>query len=358
VERTIAFAARCDAKVLITGETGVGKEVVARLLHERSRRRRAGLATLNCGGVPESLLESELFGHVRGSFTGAYRDRPGLLSSVPNGTLFLDEIGEMSTRMQSLLLRFIESGEIQRVGADRVHVQGDVRLIAATNRNLETEIANGTFRRDLYFRLNVIRVSVPPLRERTEDIPLLVDHYLERSAAAHALRVPPLSPAAMAELCRYEWPGNVRELKNVMERLVLKAQGRPVLPEDLPIYPPPEAPRRAELPSVVEVREDNASELVSQMENGESFWAVVYPRFMSRDLTRSDLRAVVRLGLGATHGNYRALLRHFNMPTEDYKRFLRFLRAHDCQVSFQPFRLARFRRPEAAAADEQALRSA
>jgi transcriptional regulator with AAA-type ATPase domain len=162
----------------------------------------------------------------------------------------------------------------------------------------------------------------------------------------------------MAELCRYEGPGNVRELKNVMERLVLKAQGRPVLPEDLPIYPPPEAPRRAELPSVVEVREDNASELVSQMENGESFWAVVYPRFMSRDLTRSDLRAVVRLGLGATHGNYRALLRHFNMPTEDYKRFLRFLRAHDCQVSFQPFRLARFRRPEAAAADEQALRSA
>jgi DNA-binding NtrC family response regulator len=357
VERTVAFAARCDAKVLITGETGVGKEVVARLVHEQSGRRRAGLATLNCGGIPESLLESELFGHVRGSFTGAYRDRPGLLASAPNGTLFLDEIGEMSTRMQSLLLRFIESGEIQRVGADRVHIRSDVRLIAATNRDLETEITSGAFRRDLYFRLNVIRLCVPPLRERIEDIPLLVSHFLAQASAAHALPVPPLSPAVLAALCRYGWPGNVRELKNVMERLVLMAEGRPVRPEDLPIDPMPEAAPPAERLNGRADQEDRASELVSQMENGESFWTAVHARFMTRDLTRTDLRAVIRAGLGATHGNYRALLKRFNMPAQDYKRFLRFLRAHDCHLSFQPFRIARFRR-DGAAADERALRSA
>jgi DNA-binding NtrC family response regulator len=356
VERAVEFAARCDAKVLITGETGVGKEVVARLVHERSGRR-AGLVTLNCGGIPESLLESELFGHVRGSFTGAYRDRPGLLASAPNGTLFLDEIGEMSTRMQALLLRFIESGEIQRVGSDRVHIQGNVRLIAATNRDLETEITTGAFRRDLYFRLNVIRLCVPPLRERVDDIPLLVKHFLEQASAAHALPVPALSPAALCALCRYEWPGNVRELKNVMERLVLMAEGRPVLPEDLPIDPA-EAPRPAERPDGRAAQEDRAAELVSQMANGESFWTAVHPRFMARDLTRNDLRAVIRIGLGATHGNYRVLLKRFNMPAEDYKRFLRFLRAHDCHLSFQPFRSARFRRDGAAAADEYALQSA
>ena len=360
VERGIACAARCDAKVLITGETGVGKEVVARLVHERSRRHRSGLVTLNCGGLPESLLESELFGHVRGSFTGAYRDRPGLLASAPNGTLFLDEVGEMSTRMQSLLLRFLESGEIQRVGADRVHIQNDVRLIAATNRNLDAEIASGAFRRDLYFRLNVIRITVPPLRERAEDIPPLVDHFLERSAAAHALPAPLLSPAAMAALCRYEWPGNVRELKNVMERLVLLAEGRPVMPQDLPIDGLTEAPDAAANGLVS--HEDLAAELVSQMENGESFWTAVHPRFMARDLTRSDLRAIIRLGLGATQGSYRALLTRFNMPMQDYKRFLGFLRAHNCQVSFHAFRIARFRRDQLAAPDaapaQDALRSA
>jgi DNA-binding NtrC family response regulator len=358
LERDVSFAARCDAKVLITGETGVGKEVVARLVHERSRRHRAGLVTLNCGGVPDTLLESELFGHVRGSFTGAYRDRPGLLASAPNGTLFLDEIGEMSTRMQALLLRFLESGEIQRVGSDRVHIRSDVRLIAATNRNLEAEIESGAFRCDLYFRLNVIRLSVPPLRERAEDIPLLVNHFLERSAAAHALPLPPISPATLAALCRYEWPGNVRELRNVMERLVLMAEGRPVLPVDLPINPAPEAAVRAERRSGRARHEDRAAELVSQMENGESFWTAVHPRFMARDLTRTDLRDVIRKGLGATHGNYRALLKRFNMPTQDYKRFLRFLRAHDCHLSFQPFRVARFQRDERAAPNERALRSA
>src|SRR5574339_724550 len=148
----IQSAARSDAKVLITGETGVGKEVVARLIHQRSARVSAPLVTLNCAVLPDSLLESELFGHARGSFTGAYRDKPGLLESAPNGTVFLDEVGEMSTRMQVVLLRFLESGEIQRIGADRSHTRVNVRLITATNRDLQAQINAGAFREDLYFR--------------------------------------------------------------------------------------------------------------------------------------------------------------------------------------------------------------
>ena len=175
IEADVECAARSDAKVLITGETGVGKEVVARLIHHRSTRTSTSLVTVNCAGLPDSLLESELFGHARGSFTGAYRDKPGLLEMAPNGTVFLDEVGEMSPRMQAVLLRFLESGEIQRLGADRPHTRVNVRLITATNRDLQSQIIAGAFREDLYFRLNVIRLCIPPLRDRVDDIPLLVE---------------------------------------------------------------------------------------------------------------------------------------------------------------------------------------
>jgi len=178
IEADLACAARSDAKVLITGETGVGKEVVARSIHQESARSAATIVTLNCAGLPDSLLESELFGHVRGSFTGAYRDKPGLLEMAHNGTVFLDEVGEMSPRMQVVLLRFLESGELQRVGSDRGQATVNVRLITATNRDLTHQIAAGAFREDLYFRLNVIRICIPALRERASDIPLLVNHFL------------------------------------------------------------------------------------------------------------------------------------------------------------------------------------
>lgn len=236
IEADIVCAARSDAKVLVTGETAVGKEVVARLIHQESHRARGPLVTVNCAGLPDSLLESELFGHVRGSFTGAYRDKPGLLEMAPNGTVFLDEVGEMSTRMQVVLLRFLETGEIQRVGADRVHARVNVRLVTATNLDLSVQIASGAFREDLYFRLNVIRLNIPPLRERVEDIPLLVRHYLELyGSQQRSASTPELSPAAMDALVAYRWPGNVRELRNVMERLVLRADGRPIRPADLPV---------------------------------------------------------------------------------------------------------------------------
>jgi transcriptional regulator with GAF, ATPase, and Fis domain len=339
LETDLECAARSDAKVLVTGETGVGKELVARLIKERSARASAPLVTLNCAGLPDSLLESELFGHARGSFTGAYRDRPGLLEMAPNGTVFLDEVGEMSMRMQVVLLRFLETGEIQRVGGDRPQGRVNVRLITATNRDLQAGIQAGTFREDLYFRLNVIRLSIPPLRERVEDIPLLVDHYARMYVQVHRAPSAEIPTDVMDALMAYRWPGNIRELKNVVERMVLKAGNRPINFSDLPA----EILRGVSVPraeaGIVSPRTTRGDELAELMLKGqESFWSAVYPQFMSRDITRTDLRRVIQIGLERTNGNYRSLVQLFNMPVEDYKRFLSFLRKHDCHLPFQRFR--------------------
>jgi DNA-binding NtrC family response regulator len=212
IARNIECAARSDAKVLITGESGVGKEIAAGLIHQKSRRARMPLVTINCAGIPDSLLESELFGHMRGSFTDAYRDRPGWLERAPGGTIFLDEVGEMTLRMQALLLRFLENGEMQRVGSDRPQAKVDVRVIAATNRNLQTQIAEKSFRHDLYYRLNVVHIDIPPLRERRDDIPLLVAHFVPELSDRHDLEPPCVSDEVMEKLMAYDWPGNVREL--------------------------------------------------------------------------------------------------------------------------------------------------
>lgn len=342
IEQEIDRAARSDAKVLVTGETGVGKEVVSRLIHYRSARAAAPLVTLNCAGLPDSLLESELFGHVRGSFTGAYRDKPGLLETAPNGTVFLDEVGEMSQRMQVVLLRFLETGEIQRVGADRAHTRVNARLITATNRDLQAEIAQGNFREDLYFRLNVVRFSIPPLRERLEDVPLLVEYFLKMYSQVHRLTTNEVSSEAMDALMAYRWPGNVRELKNVVERMVLKASGPVVRYSDVPADVVRATTTRPAQAAVIDpVQSSQATELAAMMlKHGESFWSVVYPLFMARDLTRTDLRTIVKIGLENTNGNYRLLVRLFNMPNDDYKRFLSFLRKHDCHLPFQRFRAA------------------
>ena len=234
LETEISDAASSDAKVLLTGESGVGKEVVARLIHQHSRRRNVKLVALNCAAVPDSLLESELFGHVRGSFTGAYRDKPGLLELANSGTIFLDEIGETSLRMQALMLRFLENGEIWRIGADRVQATTDVRVIAATNRELADRIAQREFRADLYYRLNVLHIKIPPLRERRDDIHLFLDHFLRAYSERHISPMPELTPAARAALLAYDWPGNVRELKNLIERLVVRRHTGAIDENDLP----------------------------------------------------------------------------------------------------------------------------
>jgi transcriptional regulator with GAF, ATPase, and Fis domain len=345
LEDEIHFAAQSDAKVLITGETGAGKELAARLIHQRSGRASAPLVALNCAGVPDTLLESELFGHVRGSFTDAHRDKPGLLEMAPQGTVFLDEVGEMSPRMQAVLLRYLESGEIRRVGADRATPGVDTRLITATNRDLLARVQSGDFREDLYFRLNVIQVAVPPLRQRAEDVPELIASFLRTCAAIRGTPAVAVSPAAMAALAAYSWPGNVRELRNVVERLVLRTEGSTVELSDVPAEIIESSCRRATADAArgsgAGSAAGDAQSLADHMlRNGESFWSAVYQPFMSRDLTRSELRKIVQIGLERTSGNYRLLVQHFNMPTDDYKRFLQFLRRHDCQLSFQPFRAA------------------
>ena len=222
LRQEIELVAKSDFTILIVGETGVGKELVARSVHNHSRRREKPLLYLNCAALPTALAESELFGHVKGAFTGAISDRTGKFELADGGTLFLDEIGELPLEIQAKLLRTIQEGEIQRVGSEKLrHV--DVRLITATNRNLEQEVAAGSFRADLYHRLNVYPITVPPLRERLEDIPLLADFFIEKARVNLGLRRAQISREAVDLLLRYNWPGNVRELDNVISRSVLKA---------------------------------------------------------------------------------------------------------------------------------------
>jgi DNA-binding NtrC family response regulator len=342
IEEEVHHAARTDAKVLITGESGVGKEIVARLIHQRSNRGRGPLVTINCAGFPDSLLESELFGHVKGSFTDAYRDKRGWLEMAHGGTIFMDEVGEMSLRMQALLLRFLETGEIQRVGSDRHLPALDVRVITATHRRLLDRIADQTFREDLYYRLNVIHVEVPPLRDRREDIPVLLNHFLRTFSEGHQAPVPEVSADALRCLEAYQWPGNIRELKNVAERLVLRCRNGRITEESLP----PEVWRsRVVAPSVDARQEDSQAPRISEalfdrlVKDGDSFWSAVYEPFMARDLTRADVRELIRMGLEHTRGNYKLLVTGFNMPPEDYKRFLNFLRKYECHVPFQRFRM-------------------
>src|SRR3954468_9463018 len=225
LRRSIEMAARSSAKVLILGETGVGKEVVARSIHNASARRGQPFVPVNCSGIPETLLESELFGHMRGSFTGAYRDKAGLVRQADGGTLFLDELGEMSLRMQAMLLRFAESGEIQPVGSDAPIGRTDVRLVTATHRDLQAQVTAETFRLDLYYRLNVIEITIPPLRERGADVNVLLRHFMRVASHTHKIPAPTLSAGAEQLLTRYSWPGNVRQLKNITERLVVRHAG-------------------------------------------------------------------------------------------------------------------------------------
>ena len=330
-----------DSKVLITGESGVGKELLARLIHDRSSRCRRPLIPINCGGVAETLLESELFGHVRGSFTDAHRDRRGILETANGGTVLLDEVGEMSLRMQALLLRFLENGEIQRVGSEGHHTTTDVRVISATNRDLRERARENHFREDLYYRLNVVHLVIPPLRARREDIALLFEHYLRVLSEQHRVPVPTLAVDAVADLEDHSWPGNVRELRNVAERIVLRHHGRVIARADLAQEIVKQRPAR---PAAPVRRMPPAEKLAVQcleriITNKESFWTVVYEPFMSRDLMRDTVRAVVREALTRTRGSYRLAAELLNLPSDDYKRFLNFLNKYDCHIAFQNFRL-------------------
>ncbi len=333
IEEDIECAAESDAKVLITGESGVGKEIVAGLIHAHSRRRGAPLVTVNCAGVPDSLLASELFGHVRGSFTDAHRDRRGWLEQADKGTIFLDEVGEMSAQMQSLLLRFLDNGEIQQVRSSHRALRVDVRVIAATNRRLIDRVHTNDFREDLYYRLNVIHIDIPPLRERREDIPLLLGHFLGNQGRSHSTETPDITVDAMSVLQAFEWPGNVRQLKNVVERLIVRGRtGRSVTPTDLPpeILAAWPSSRRAESAEKPRPRSDVMFERM--VERGESFWTVVSEPLVNRDITRDDVRTLVAHGLELAGGDLGNLLALFNLDPKDGRRFSSFLRRYQCQA--------------------------
>src|SRR5256885_11863555 len=313
LRQEIDRVARTDAKVLITGESGTGKEVVARQVYALGNRFGRPYVAVNCAGLPETLLESELFGHVRGSFTGAYRDKPGKLEVADEGTIFLDEIGEMTLRMQGLLLRFLETGEIQKVGADRTGSRVDVRTVAATNRDLRQMIAQGQFREDLFYRLNVIHLMVPALRERREDIPALAEHFMGRlSGRAEAGGPRTIARDAIDLLSNYHWPGNVRELQNVIERMVVRARGEVIGPDDVP-----HEVRVSQRPGTAPFRERRrtiADQLYERITTQrQPVWTTVYPLFMQREITRSAVGDVVRPGPFDAPGHSKSFPRKFQM---------------------------------------------
>jgi two-component system nitrogen regulation response regulator NtrX len=228
----VEMAAPTNGRVLIYGENGTGKELVARTVHQMSRRRAGPFVEVNCAAIPEELIESELFGHMKGAFTGAVADKPGRFEQANAGTIFLDEIGDMSLKTQAKVLRVLQEQVMERVGGTQ-RIRVDVRVLAATNKDLPSEIKGGTFREDLYFRLNVIPIFVPPLRDRQDDIPLLADHFMALMAAEYGRRPKRLAPEASARLQHYGWPGNVRELRNVIERLMIMVPGDTITAQDL-----------------------------------------------------------------------------------------------------------------------------
>ncbi len=231
--KMIERVAPSQANILVLGESGTGKELIARSVHEKSNRGNKPFVAINCGALRETLLESELFGHEKGSFTGAYTRKIGLAEAANGGTLFLDEIGELTPGIQAKLLRFLQEGEIYRVGG-KEPIKVDIRIISATNRDLEAEVNKGNFREDLYYRINTIVISAPPLRRRKEDIVPLVQYFLAKSTHAYLNRGRVISEDAMKSLMAYEWPGNIRELQNLCERLQILCEGHTIMVSDLP----------------------------------------------------------------------------------------------------------------------------
>lgn len=255
VYRLTRLAAPTNASVLLIGETGTGKEVIARAVHKRSNRSTGPYIRVNCGALHENLLESELFGHVKGAFTGAIENKTGRFEAAHGGTIFLDEISSMSPKLQVKLLRVLQEREFERLG-DAKTIRVDVRVVAATNESLEDEIEAGRFREDLYYRLNVVPIPLPPLRDRREDIPLLAQHFLKRHSEINKREVFDLTPEVLQSLLSHDWPGNVRELENTIERLVVLSEGRKISPDLLKFGKPKYSlrslkPRAEDVPSLI-----------------------------------------------------------------------------------------------------------
>jgi transcriptional regulator with PAS, ATPase and Fis domain len=318
--------AHSNATVLIEGETGSGKELVAHAIHKLSPRAGSPFIAIDCGAIPESLMESELFGSRRGSFTGAVADRPGFFEAAHRGTLFLDEISNMNGAMQAKLLRVLQEREVRRIGDSRSRPI-DVRLIAATNATLKRMVAEGRFRQDLLFRLNVIEVQIPPLRQRRGDIPILAAHFLRQLNKTHNLNKV-FGQDAFLPILAHEFPGNVRELQNAVERSFFSSPGKTIA--SISIDP------NTDNSSVDEVRKW----FIELSEGRRNFWTEVHDRYKRRDIPRDKVVALVDLGLRKTRGSYRNLASLFRIDQEHYRRLMDFLRRNHCHLDFRPYRRA------------------
>ena len=306
----VKVAARITGSVLVTGETGSGKELVAHAIHEHSGRSSGRFVAIDCGALPEDLIESELFGFKRGAFTSAQTDKSGLFEEANGGTLFLDEISNTSRRFQAKLLRALQERQIRRLG-DTAYRKVDIRVIAATNRDLRTLVSRGDFREDLFYRLSVFAIQVPPLRNRLDDIPLLVEAMLNGRKQ--------ITGEALSKLQLYNFPGNVRELENIIESAVYTAANDAI--EECHIVLP-----------------DGVTPGTTDILHVENFWDSVARPYADRLITRTHVENVVRRGLEQSRGSYRQLVRLFNLPDSDYKRFMDFLRRHRCNVDYRQYR--------------------
>ncbi len=316
------------ATVLISGESGTGKELVARALHESNSRADRPWVAVNCAALPSELVESELFGYRKGSFTGAETDKPGLVEAAHGGTLFLDEIASMPLEHQARLLRMLQEGSVRRLGESSER-QVDVRIIAATNQPLERLVQCGEFREDLYHRLNVIQLEIPPLRARLTDIPLLARHFLAELSRKHG-RPRETTDGFFEALLRLPFRGNVRELRNVVEQACLLGKRDQLRASDI------REPGHHSLAAGDEAATSRSQQLFHDLIEGRlDFWTDVRHRFLARDLSRPEVRRIISLGLASTDGSYRQLVRKFNLREQDYRRFLAFLSHHGCKVDFR-----------------------
>jgi transcriptional regulator with PAS, ATPase and Fis domain len=311
VRERVRAASRIAGSVLVIGETGTGKELVARAIHEHSDRSSGRFVPVDCGALPDELIESELFGHRRGAFTSAMTDKTGLFEEANGGTLFLDEIANTSRRFQAKLLRVLQDRQLRRLG-DVVSRRLDLRVIAATNCDLAAMVHKSEFREDLYYRLNVFTIQVPPLRHRLDDLPLLVDHFLQSRKT--------VAPDGIEKLLKYSYPGNVRELENIVEAAIYTARGFTIQPDDIA------------LPIHADKGRPDDDLIVG------NFWDSIATPFSERLITRNQVERVIRRGLKQTRGSYKKLLPLFQIPESDYKRFMDFLRRSRCNVDFREFR--------------------
>jgi len=331
VRHDIACLAASDAPAVISGEPGTGKSLVARALHAASSRAVGPFVVVPCARLPETLLETELFGCAKGSVVGASSDRVGVLDVAHGGTVLLEDVEEMTLRTQGLLLRFLESGEVNRVGTFGAPTPSDVRVLVSTSTRLDTAVEERVFLGELAACLVARQLVMPALRDRRDDIPVLVDYFARVAVSAAAdQRAPNFTPDAHRALESYSWPGNVRELRRVVERLVMSAHSESIGGEDLPVGI---RPRRAGTRASRERRRTVGEDLFLRIvQTGESFWSAVYPMFMQREITRTDVRDLVRRGLEAARGNYPTLVRLLNMPASDQRKFVSFLRRYGCEL--------------------------